>query len=468
MLKRSTAPTFESLEKRQMLAVSPVIAGTKVKGVNLSSDGISTNQTLITVPFTGNINIADASKIQVRGYAINPLTGKQKKMVVPVVATSVLAADNRYLQITTGCLMRKGGKIILYSGGLTDDNGDTLAEQTVAAVKGQNKERFTLARRAFVPTDYTKFSPDLFSQAPTPSTLNSAIDETTVTTNLTAFLQKKVDLGIITAATRDAALARYNSATTKSIIPDANMRAAMVSLVGTVGEAAIASYLDGKNLSGKPYTIIAFDTTPDGTVPVAQTMISSTGRLRTIVKPEFKGEPFQVLAVHLAHEAIHQDSTVVMQEEEAANVVETLCYAQQVAVDSSVVSLGSKLVVRENERLMAVLNSGRRIFPYVGLSRASLFNSLGNIFPTGKTPSGGTYNGWENFIQREYAARGAPNGTSDTNPTWAAMYQAITGSAAPAGQKFSDGLIATIDSFQQVIGTKAAITLAGYLRLSVV
>ncbi len=299
----ASTPTFERLEERQLMSVSPVYAGTKIKGINLSSNGVSTNQTLITVPFTGNINIADASKIQLRGYAINPLTGGQKKMVVGVVSTNIVAADHSYLQITTDRLMRKGGQIIFYSGALKDDNGNLLAQQTVKTVKGQNKERFTLACRGFVPTDVSKFTTDLYSTAPTPATASTAIPEATVTSELTAFLQKKVDLGIITAGQRDAALARYNNATTKNLVPDANLRAAMVSLTGTLAEGAIASYLDGSNLSGKPYTIVDFSTPPDPTVPVAQTIIRSDERLRTLVKPQYAGESFEALSAILAHEA---------------------------------------------------------------------------------------------------------------------------------------------------------------------
>src|SRR3954470_12240762 len=105
-----SAPMFESLEGRKYMAVSPIIVGTKVKTKNLfGPDNVSLNQSLLTVPFTGVVSIADASKIQVRGYAINPLTGAQKKLVVNVVKAEVLAADHSYVQITTDRLMRKGG-----------------------------------------------------------------------------------------------------------------------------------------------------------------------------------------------------------------------------------------------------------------------------------------------------------------------------------------------------------------------
>src|SRR4051794_919136 len=92
LLRRSQASskvkgaTIEMMEGRRYMAVSPVIAGTKVKTKNLFDvDNVSLNESILTVPFTGNVTIADASKIQVRGYAINPLTGGQKKLVVGVV-----------------------------------------------------------------------------------------------------------------------------------------------------------------------------------------------------------------------------------------------------------------------------------------------------------------------------------------------------------------------------------------------
>src|ERR1051326_4787333 len=114
---KSAAPQFEPLEARQLLSVSPVVVGTQVKTQN---------------PFSGNVNIADASKIQVRGYAINPLTGKQSKRVINVLSAAVLSTNHQIVQITTDRLMRKGGKIIFYSGALIDDHGNTLADQVTA------------------------------------------------------------------------------------------------------------------------------------------------------------------------------------------------------------------------------------------------------------------------------------------------------------------------------------------------
>ena len=461
----SIAPTFEKLEARQLLSTSGVIAGTKVKGTNLSANGVSTNQTLITVPFTGNINIAHGSGIQLRGYAINPISGGQKKVVVGVVSATVLAADHRYLQITSDRLMRKGGTIIFAAGALKDDKGRPLAAQTVKTLKGQNKERFTLACRGFVPTDLTKFTSATFSGAPTPTPNGTPVDETTARAALSSFLSKKVTLGIITNTTMSGMLARFDNASTKSLIPDPNMRAALFSLAGTLAESAISSYLDGTNLSGKPYTIVDFSTPPDQSVPIAQTIVKSNGRLRTTVWSKFQGESFQALSVTLAHEALHQDGTVGLYEEEMANVVETLVYAQQATVDTSFLSDGSALVNRENERLYAMLESGRAIFPYVGLLKAPIRSSAGGIFVGGIVPSDGAYFSYSNFIEREYLSRGSPTISTPGNAMLNTYYKNITGNTAPSGLQFSQDLIKTIDSFQQIVTTKAAIALAGDLKL---
>jgi hypothetical protein len=461
------APSFEQLENRQMMAVSPVVAGTKLGGANLSAGGVSTNQSLITIPFSGNVTLVDKSKIQIRGYAINPVSGGQKKMVIRVIKAQVLASDHRFLQITTDRLMRKGGTVTLQSGALKDDKGNLLAEQARKAIKGQNKERFTLACRGFKPTDFAKFSTDTFASSPAPTAASSAPAEATVTAALGAFLQRKVDKTFITATQRTAALARYNNATTKSIIPDANLRAALVSLTGTLAEGAIASYLDGKNLSGKAYTIIDFQDPPDPTALVAQSIVATNGRIRTLVKPSFRGEAFQVLSAYLAHEALHQDTVGKLQEETIANVCETLTYAQQALTDSTFLSNGTTLVVGENEKLYALLESGRAIFPYVGLLNGPIHSSAGGIFVGGKTPaSGGAYTSYIDFIERSYKARGATNGDTATNALMSSYYTNITGKKVVTTLKFNDALIADIDSFQQIISTKQAISLAGSLKLT--
>ena len=61
---------MESLESRVLFSDQSRFAGTKIKGINLSSNNLSTNQTLITIPFTGNIDLVDVTKLRLFGYAL--------------------------------------------------------------------------------------------------------------------------------------------------------------------------------------------------------------------------------------------------------------------------------------------------------------------------------------------------------------------------------------------------------------
>src|SRR6267142_8081 len=67
-----TIEHVERLEQRELLATSPILGGGKIKVYNIFNGNLLTNQSRVVIPFSGNVNIVDASKIQLRGYAINP------------------------------------------------------------------------------------------------------------------------------------------------------------------------------------------------------------------------------------------------------------------------------------------------------------------------------------------------------------------------------------------------------------
>src|SRR6185295_8169946 len=125
---------------------------------------------------------------------------------------------------------------------------------------------------------------------------------------LTAYLNKGVSAGFITADQKQQALDVYNDAKVTAIIPAANMRAALASLVGTVAEAAINQYTTTANVTGKAFTVVDFSTEVSNAASIAETKGNpTTGRLRTLFKNSFKAESFLTIAPLLAHEAIHQD-----------------------------------------------------------------------------------------------------------------------------------------------------------------
>jgi hypothetical protein len=466
------APAVEQLEARWMMADSTVVAGTKIKGINLSANNISTNQTLITIPFTGNINLADASKIRVFGYALNPLSNNlaQIKKTVNVTKAEVLTLDadgdgdldHSLLQLTTDRLMRKGGQITFFAGAYTDDAGDTNVEHFRKTVKGQNKERFTLANRVFNPTNFNRFTNEIFAASPTPSAGSTDIPDATVTANLDAFLQKKVTAGVITQAVKDAAMATYNSPAAVAKVPPANLRAALVSLTGTFASGAIDSFLSAN------YLIVTFQDPGDSSVEVARTTARpEDGKLRTVFRPEFDGEPFQVLSAWVAHEALHQDNDFKLQEEVFAVMMGTLVNAQQAQTDSNYLKSGTLLVNRENEKLLALVNSGRTIFPYVGVKNAPMLNAADGVFRGAKAASdgGGVYTSFEDYLRRIYIARGSVSGNTAGNALLNDYYTKVTGKTATANMQFSDTIINDVDAFQSPVFPRAAIIIAQALKL---
>ncbi len=246
-----------------------------------------------------------------------------------------------------------------------------------------------------------------------------------------------------------------------------------MSLTGTFAEGAISSFLDGTNATGKAYTIITFQDPTDSTVPVAQTSVrSSDGRLRTVVKPKFAGEPFgnPVLGVPRATKLPPQDNSFTLQEEEVAPMVEGLVAMQQAQVDSSFLKTGTALANFENDNLLAMLNSGQTIFPYPGLLQANMMeNAAGGVFQGQKTPAfdgGGVFTSWLDYDRRNYIARGSVDTTSPGNALLNEYYTNLTGKTPSANMKISTQIIDDVDAFQGIIGTHQAIEVAQALGLA--
>lgn len=470
-LRRAASPVLESLEKRQMMADSSVIAGAKVKSRNIVDDNVS--RTVLTVPFTGDIATIDQSKMRLFGYALNTLSNSltaQRKVTVNVVDARVIetdvtgdgVADRQLLEITTDRLMRKGGQIWFYPGAYTDEQGNTNVEHRTFAVKGQTKERFTMASRAFIPTNFNRFTSDHFAQSATPTPLSTELAEATVTASLDSFLGKKVTTGAITQAQKDAAMTTYNSAAAKARISNHNLRAAVLSLTGTFAEAAISNFL------GPNYLVVAFLDPQDASVEVAKTTArAEDGRLRTIFRPEYQGEPFQVLSAWVAHEALHQDNDFKLQEELIGVTVGTFVNLQQAQTDPGYLRAGSKLVNKENEKILAFLNSGRTLFPFPGVKTAPMLKKDQGVFIGGKAAAdgNGVYTSYENYIRRLYVARGSVSGNTAGNAVLNDYYARLTGKTPSANMQFSDQVMTDIDAINTVIGPREAVRVANALRL---
>jgi hypothetical protein len=458
-------PIFERLEDRKYFAA--IANASKLKLTYPSSNGISLNQSLITIPFSEAVTLADVDKIRIRGYALNLTGGGQVKKVVNIVPASfrVVDGDHRYIQFRTDRLMRKGGKIYFDAGSLKNEaNGQNIPVQTIQSPKGQNKERFTLANRAFKPTDLAYVSKSVYSSAPVATTANGTVSQGVALANLTTLLDKKVAAGQITAAQKTSALTRFNSSAANTIIPDHNLRAALCSLVGTIAEPAIAVIIDGKNLSNKPYLKVEFGT-PRASAIIADTDVTLTGKLRIRVRPEFSGENIGALSAILAHESLHQDEDNGLYEEVISTTIETTVYAQQVDIDNTIAANHTALVVDQNTKLLALLNSGRRLFPTIGEQEAPNLNATQGVFRDGTVPAGGAYVSYEDYLKRAYSDRGAVDRNSLGNDTLRVYTNAFNPSITDS--RFQQTVIDQLDvNLYPVITNPMAIRLAKALKLN--
>jgi hypothetical protein len=370
------------------------------------------------------------------------------------------------IKVTTGTLNRTNGRIFIYPGAVKDTRGeDVVIDDSSLArniPRGENKERFTLAQRSFTPFDFTFFSSARYPTGGVAAqTLNTQPDTNTVRTSLDSFLQSKVNQGKITSTVKTSTMARFDNAGTIAIVPDQNLRAGLLSLVGTVAEPAIEHYLGTANATGRAATVVAFDGSQfSSNARIAETTKNTAGRFKTIFNPAYAGEPFQVLGAMLAHESTHvsTDSINSQDEEVIANMIEIMVHAQQVDTEAAFARAGSLLVTRQNYRLLLLLNSGKLQFPRVGVSQTALKSFGANPVAS-----------FEADIRAEMSGRNvADKPPTNGNVTTWAILRNITGQTYDpnaAASQFGDELIANVDKFQGIIGDRAAINIAGKLKL---
>ena len=445
--------SFERLEDRKLMAASPAeVIGIKI-AKRVDTDGSALNSNRITIAFAAkgaltNLRLGDTTQYRSFGYANDLTTPNGQRKVTVGLTLSI--PEQGVLQIITDRLVRKGSRLQIFLGGLKDSRGNDIvfdassAAKTITFVKGQNKPRYTLSNRNFRPTDLSYFTPAVFASAPTPTTASAGPSAGAVRIALVNFMNQKVAKKIITAAQAADAVAIYDSSTAAGLIPSPNLRAGLASLVGTVGEPAIQSYIGKSNVTGKPYSFIGFSSTISNSAPIGETKVLSNGRLNLVVRPTFNGEDFRALSAMLAHESMHQDpaNTVNEQgvppnsqdEEIINNAVQTTVYIQQAQADSGFVGNGTNLVNQINDQVLAILNSGDKLFPYGGIFQNPAISSNGNVFIGAKTNVGNFGNNtpvssFADFLRREYVFRGIASGGTPSSPTAVAILQNIVGTS---------------------------------------
>lgn len=431
----------------------------------LETDGTPDNKSRLVIPFSQALWLADATKITLTGRADDLTTNRLKDVAIPVLQASIDPANPRNLVLITGVLLPGYARIAVAAGALTDAVGQPVDPQTVASPAGMSEVDFTMANRAFRPTDINLFNRTAFPTATiAPTAPGQGPSATEARSQLDEFLGRKVNLGRITAAERSRVLGLYDAASTRAILPNPNLRAGLLSLSGTSASGAIDTILTSNNQSGRPYASVDFD--PSVVGPSAVTGARANGARLIRVNLNLRGESFQALGALLAHEAMHQDGVNGRTEEVLAGAAQAFSWAENLLVDPNL-ALRNTLLVRDNNTiLLALLNSGNRGFPRIGLSIAPPVQT-GPPAPASKVFVGGeeAVQSFDHYLRTFAALAGAPE-TDTVGNAYLRDFVAKVTRSSQTGDGFTLATRDLLDQHQQVLSNQQALELARILKLT--
>lgn len=301
-----------------------------------------------------------------------------------------------------------------------------------------------LKQPPFAPTDKELFTPAVYPESsPMVPAAQAPSGEAVMKSQLRVLLMKRFGPG---SPKVKQTLAIYDAASTKEIIPEPRLRAALLSLTGTAGESAIQGTLDGT------YSRVYFGTTP---VPQAVAMVipvPNSDQQEIVFNERYRYENFRLLASTAAHEALHRDPNISSKEELIASSLDSLIYGQFVSETRSLATSGTELARRHNTALMARINSRD------ASGDLRLLTSTGNIFP-------------DSAVDVPYFAAGFEPLGEDTpgNEVFRGQLKSVVGShvAVPANPDFDDATVNLLDRNQNLFSDSEVVRLAKILKLNV-
>lgn len=434
-----------------------------IRVVNLpEADGTPDNKSQVSIPYTGNINIKDASKISITARMTEPVN---KSVNIPILSVTKDPKNPNQLIIKTGQQVPKGATIRIQTGALATNGGANIPGVTVGSPQGISQTDFNMTNRAFKPTNINLFNRTAFpnaTQAPVPAAGNYT--EQQALNEVTNLYNKAVAAKKMTPAERTLRLNQFKSPQAKGIMPDPKLRAGLFSLAGTSASAAIDSVLTSNNQSGKPYASITFDqNAPSGFVGARG---NSLGQREIVYSSSYKGEPIEAIGAIMAHEVMHQDNVNGQQEEVLAETARAIVWSEQLILNPSLATRNTPAVQNNNTVSLALLNSGNNGYPKVGITSAPQIQ-------TGPSPSKSKVfvGGNENVISLDNYARGsaAVLGVQDIDTvgnSYLSSFVSKVNKSNISNNGFTRITRDSIDKDQLALSNSDALKLSNILRLS--
>lgn len=422
------------------------------------SDGAPRNASLVRILFDQPVSLADGRAISIAAMATDPASGLRARIAIPLL--SVHAQSARELRLVTGRQVPRGAAVTFAAGAL---HGVAATSATVVAEVAQSDleaRHFVLALRAFAGSDASVLPQRRVGAIPV--ALLPAPRRQTLYHDFAQFMRRKQALGLISAETFQALLARYHAPETRAVVPHETLRAALLSLAGTAFEGAIAAVLDGDNQSGRPYAAVSFGRSMPAAV-VAEGRLRRDGAFEIILNRRYRHEPFAALSALMAHEPLHQDPIFNgLNEEAISQVAESLAYAQQLLVAPELAQVATPLIRLENAAVMKLLNSGKAAFPRVGVKSSPAPRQAGPVVL--RAHAGLGFEATSRSVNRR---AGRPDIDTPGNALLDLYLRNITGREDLGDLDFDQATMQLIDAGQSLIDNDDALRLARYLKLSI-
>lgn len=323
-------------------------------------DGAPLPRGTLYVPFTAALTIGERPEGLQAATARHNFDSRQTELALaPVTAFTIDPRTPTVLLIEIDGLLADGAAIDVPEDALKTTTGAGVPAARIEIATGLTPFAVALAGVLWEPTDPSLFQPEGL-QPP-----RGAKAEAPVRQELEGRLRLRPEM---TDEVVTAVLSKYDSAAAKKKIADHRIRAALLLLTGTSGEAAIDAILAETNRRKAPFEPLKVEPIRFQGAFAAVSYDSVMGKLYMIIDDELARDGLEMIATVLVHEAVHGGlSGGSATEETLAMASDTRVWQEFLLIDPSLAQTPTALTRSANRLTLALRNSGRFGYPHAGI-----------------------------------------------------------------------------------------------------